>query len=72
MAGLNMLAGYQHSPNLEQWYNSYNIRTNYKNQLKKAHQMDKNTSGRGRVLVHPNNKKTLDTLDTDLRVLAVN
>ena len=35
--------------------------------------MDKNTnttytSGRGQVLVHPNNKKTLST---DLRVLAV-
>ena len=30
--------------------------------------MDKNTSGRGRVLVHPDNKKKLGT---DLRVLAV-
>ena len=30
--------------------------------------MDKNTSERDRVLVHPNNKKTLST---DLRVLAV-
>ena len=31
--------------------------------------MDKNKSGRGWVLVHPNNK---NTLGTDLRVLAVN
>ena len=30
--------------------------------------MDKNTTGRGRVLVHPDNK---NTLGTDLRVLAV-
>ena len=33
-----MLAGSQTSPNLGQWYtNLYNIRTNYKNQLKKAY-----------------------------------
>ena len=31
--------------------------------------MDKITIGRGRLLVHPNNKKTLRT---DLRVFAVN
>ena len=30
--------------------------------------MDKSTSGRGQVLVHPDNKKTLGT---DLRVLVV-